>query len=60
MGATVFDPGDQTAGVECLLAVADQALYAAKGSGRNRVVFRRADCPDPGPDSPPEPSSHSL
>jgi diguanylate cyclase (GGDEF)-like protein len=40
MGATVFDPVNGPATVECLLATADQALYAAKAEGRNRVVFR--------------------
>jgi diguanylate cyclase (GGDEF)-like protein len=42
MGATVFDPSDGTATVESLLSVADDALYAAKAEGRNRVVLRLA------------------
>ncbi len=40
MGATVFDPSDGAASVESLLAIADEALYAAKAAGRNRIVFR--------------------
>jgi diguanylate cyclase (GGDEF)-like protein len=40
MGATVFDPSDGLTSVECLLALVDQALYAAKSDGRNRVIFR--------------------
>jgi diguanylate cyclase (GGDEF)-like protein len=40
MGATVFDPTDQAGSVESLLAIADQALYAAKAQGRNCIVFR--------------------
>jgi diguanylate cyclase (GGDEF)-like protein len=39
MGATVYDPSNGPATVESLLAIADQALYAAKAEGRNRVVF---------------------
>ncbi len=33
MGATVFDPSDHAGSVESLLAIADQALYAAKADG---------------------------
>lgn len=42
IGATVFNPSDEHESVESLLAVADLALYAAKASGRNCVVFRDA------------------
>jgi diguanylate cyclase (GGDEF)-like protein len=40
VGATVFDPSAKVASVESLLAITDQALYAAKAGGRNRIVFR--------------------
>jgi diguanylate cyclase (GGDEF)-like protein len=42
VGATVFVPSKGPATVESLLAIADQALYAAKADGRNRVVFRQS------------------
>ncbi|MGA2831485.1 MAG: diguanylate cyclase [Terracidiphilus sp.] len=46
MGATVFEPSNNPATVESLLAIADEALYAAKAAGRNRVVFRQTGSPD--------------
>jgi diguanylate cyclase (GGDEF)-like protein len=49
MGATVYDPSDQAGSVESLLAIADQALYAAKAQGRNRVVFRAPGALVPNP-----------
>jgi diguanylate cyclase (GGDEF)-like protein len=42
LGATVFAPNDGPATVESLLSTADQALYAAKAEGRDRVVFRES------------------
>jgi len=42
MGATVFDPFNGPEAVESLLAIVDQALYAAKAEGRNRVIFYAA------------------
>jgi diguanylate cyclase (GGDEF)-like protein len=43
IGATVYDPSGPLKTVESLLSVADQALYAAKEAGRDRVVFREAE-----------------
>jgi diguanylate cyclase (GGDEF)-like protein len=49
MGATVFDPPSQAGSVESLLTLADQALYAAKAEGRNRIVFRAPSALVPSP-----------
>jgi diguanylate cyclase (GGDEF)-like protein len=45
MGATVFDSSVRDESAEALLAAADQALYAAKTTGRNRAVLHRGDSP---------------
>jgi diguanylate cyclase (GGDEF)-like protein len=47
MGAAVFDPSEEPATVESLLTIADQTLYAAKATGRNRVAFRAPGRPAP-------------
>jgi len=43
IGVCVFDPTSMPGGGEAVLAIADQALYAAKAAGRNRVVFGKAN-----------------
>jgi len=43
MGATVFDPSCGPGSVESLLAIADDAMYAAKAQGRNRMILQLAD-----------------
>ena len=53
IGATVFEPCQNSATVEILLAVADKALYAAKAAGRNRCVFRSLSDSVPQPRSSP-------
>ncbi|MGA3263450.1 MAG: diguanylate cyclase [Terracidiphilus sp.] len=52
VGVAVFDPSHKPASLESLLATADQALYAAKAAGRNRVVFRDAVRMDAGHEGP--------
>ena len=54
IGATIFDPMGTKASGESLLALADQALYAAKAAGRNCLVFRLAkDSKDTNGNLPP-------
>jgi diguanylate cyclase (GGDEF)-like protein len=54
MGAVVFDPSDVLASVESLLSTADQALYAAKAAGRDRVVLQQVNGMDVDHESPAE------
>jgi diguanylate cyclase len=44
MGATTFDPPAGCESAECLLAAADEALFAAKTASRNRAVLHPATC----------------
>jgi diguanylate cyclase (GGDEF)-like protein len=45
MGAIAFDPAAGCESQECLLAAADEALFAAKAQGRNRAVLHNVACP---------------
>jgi diguanylate cyclase (GGDEF)-like protein len=55
VGAAVFDPSSGPASIESLLAIADQALYAAKAGGRDRFVFHDPHCLDAGDEIPATP-----
>jgi diguanylate cyclase (GGDEF)-like protein len=59
IGATAFNPSAGPASEESLLAIADQALYAAKAEGRNRVVFRQPAYSEPKQNSHTQLSSFS-
>jgi len=57
MGAVVYDPCEEPGTAESLLAVADQALYVAKATGRNRMVLHPAVSTA---GQSPQPSQHAF
>jgi diguanylate cyclase (GGDEF)-like protein len=54
IGAALYEPSQGLKSSEFLLTMADQALYLAKQSGRNHVVFRDAHSQEAGLEKPPE------
>jgi diguanylate cyclase (GGDEF)-like protein len=58
MGATLFDPAEGFGSVESLLTTADQALYAAKEAGRNRLIYQATTRVQANPEELGEPKLH--
>ncbi|HET7716386.1 MAG TPA: diguanylate cyclase [Bauldia sp.] len=60
VGVSTFGGGNSAGSVETLVAEADEALYAAKAAGRDRVVVGDANRPGTGGGQPPAPGGGQV